>query len=111
MEYLLYDHECPFCCKIVSRISSLIDGEKISYNNLKSKKAKELIKKYTLEDVKSVIYITHNKKVFIKSSAILNLCRNMKFPYNMLYMLDIIPRSLLDIGYNFIAKNRMQIKI
>lgn len=111
MNYLLYDHECPFCCRIVRKISSSIDKNDVSYNPLKSKKGKQLIKKYTLENIRSVVYINNNKKIFIKSSAILNLCKHMKFPYNMLYVLNIIPSFILDLAYNFIAKNRMLIKI
>ena len=109
--YLLYDKECPFCCSIVKKISSLIKDIDISYNHLKSKKGEELITKYSLENINSVIYINHNRKVFIKSNAILNLSKHMNSPYNLLYILNIIPRRLLDLGYDFIAKNRIRIKL
>ena len=111
MNYLLYDSECPFCCQIIKKISALIETKEVSYIKIKSKKGKELIKTYSLENIKSVIYIKENKKVFIKSDAILNLCREMKMPYKILYVLTIIPKFLSDLVYDFVAKNRMSIKI
>lgn len=111
MNCLLYDHECPFCCHIVKKLSSIIDNKEVSYIKIKSKKGKELIKIHSLENIKSVIYIKDNKKVFIKSDAILNLCREMRMPYKTLYILTIIPKFLADLVYDFIAKNRMRIKI
>ena len=110
MKYLLYDNECPFCCSIVRKISSLAKNLDISYEHIRSKKGKELIEKYYLENIDSVIYI-ENKSVFIKSSAILRLCKQMRFPYNLCYIFNVFPESLLDLGYNFIAKNRLKIKI
>ena len=109
--YLLYDQECPFCCSIVKKVSSLINNIDISYIHLKSKKGKKLINKYYLHNINSVIYINHNSKVFIKSNAILNLSKYMNSPYNLLYILNIIPRHLLDLAYDFIARNRMRIKL
>ena len=109
--YLLYDKQCPFCCSIVKKVSSLIKNIEISYVHLKSKKGTELTTKYSLENINSVIYINHNKKVFIKSNAILTLSKHMKSPYNLLYILNLIPRYLLDLGYDFIARNRMRINL
>ena len=110
MRYLLYDNECSFCYTIVNKVSSLINNRKIDYIPIKSIQGEKLIKKYHLENVKSVIYIDNNK-VFIKSSAILHISKQMDFPYKLLYVLNILPKPILNIGYDFIAKNRKHIKI
>ncbi len=109
MNYLLYDNECPFCCNIVKKISPLLEKRNISYIYIKSKKGKSLINKYSLENINSIIYINQKNKVFIKSTAILNVFKLMKFPYNLVYVLIIFPKFFLNIGYDFIAKNRMYI--
>lgn len=109
MNYLLYDNECPFCCNIVKKISPLLEKRNISYIKIKSKEGKALIKKYSLENINSIIYINQKDKVFIKSTAVLNICKLMKFPYNLTYTLIILPKFILNIGYDFIAKNRMYI--
>ena len=111
MKYLLYDNECPFCCNIVKKLSSLIEDPSISYIPLNSKQGKKLITKYSLENLRSVIYINHNNKIFVKSNAILNICKLMNFPYKLLYILNIFPTYFLNLGYNFIARNRMRIKM
>ena len=110
MNYLLYDNECPFCCNIVKKISPLIKKSNISYVHIKSKEGNSIITKYSLQNINSVVYINQHKKVFIKSAAILNICKLMRFPYNLLYILIIFPRSFLNIGYDFIARNRMYIQ-
>ena len=110
MMYLLYDNECPFCCNIVKKISGLIDNPDLTYHNIKSTVGQKIVKQYSLENVKSVIYID-NEMILLKSNAILHLCKQMSFPYNLFYILNILPESLLNIGYNFIAKNRMKIKL
>ena len=106
---LLYDNECPFCCNIVKKLSFLITQKNISYNHIKSKEGEKIIERYSLENVRSIIYITENKKVFIKSNAILNLCREMKFPYYLFYIFAILPTNFLDLIYDFIAKHRMKL--
>ncbi len=111
MRYLLYDNQCPFCCKIVKKLSHLIKDASISYISLKSHQGKELINQYSLEKLKSVIYIDHKQKIFIKSRAILNICKLMKFPHKLFYLLNMFPTYFLDKGYDLIAKNRMHIKI
>ena len=110
MNYLLYDNECPFCCNIVKKISPLIKKSNISYVHIKSKEGNSIITKYSLQNINSVVYINQHKKVFIKSAAILNICKLMRFPYNLLYILIILPRSFLNIGYDFIAQKRMYIQ-
>lgn len=111
MNYLLYDNECPFCCNIVKKISHLLNKKDISYIHIKSNEGKSLIDKYSLQNINSVIYINQKNKVFIKSRAILNICKLMAFPYKALYILIILPNRLLDYIYDFIARNRMRIKI
>ena len=111
MKYLLYDNECPFCSRIIKKISPLITTSEISYIQLTSPKGKKLIKNYSLENINSVIYINEKEKIFIKANAILNLSNHMKFPYNLFYILRIIPKSILNLLYDLIAKNRMRIRI
>ena len=109
MKYLLYDNECPFCVNIIKKITPIISESSISYIKLHSDKGEEIIKKYDLENIDSVVYIDEKDNVFIKSNAILNLSNHMIFPYNLLFILKIIPKPILDLVYDFIAKNRMRI--
>ena len=110
MRYLIYDHECNFCCSIVRKLTLLINSG-ITYIPLKSPKGKWLINCYHLHDVNSVIYINDKDEIYIKSIAILHLSRKMRFPYRLISLFKILPSSFLDFLYDFIAKHRTKINI
>ena len=110
MKYLLYDNECPFCIKTIKNISAFVKEEAISYVPIKSNQGRKLITNYSLEKINSVIYIDENASIYIKSRAILQICKLMKFPYKIFYLLNFIPASILDIVYDYIARNRMRLR-
>ena len=105
--YVLYDGDCLFCCNIVKRILLLFDNNNVSFHTFKSLEGRELISLYSLKNLNSVIYINNKSKIFFKASAVLNICRLLKFPYNFLYVFNVFPNSFLDIIYIYIAKRRM----
>ena len=109
MKYVLYDGDCRFCSNLVHKISSLIKDSDTLFFSFKSFKGKELISNYNIQNIDSVIYIDPQEKIFLKATAVLNLCKFMKFPYNLFYIFNILPNSFLNLAYNFIAKNRNNI--
>ena len=111
MSYLLYDSNCPFCNMIVEKISSLIKDKKIKILAINSKKGAQIIKNNNLENLNSVIYVNSKEEIYIKSRAIIKISLLMKFPFNTAYIFNMLPNRLLDFIYDFIAKNRMKIKI
>ena len=106
MRYLIYDDECSFCSYIVQRLSSLIETSLIVFIPFKSSKGKELIDYYNIENIDSVIYVDNKKNIYLKATAVLNVCKMMRFPYNLLYLFHILPNSFLNIVYDFFARNR-----
>jgi len=54
------------------------------------------------------VYIKDNL-VCLKSRAVLKICRQLKFPYNLLHVFAILPTFLLDFAYDFIAKRRLKL--
>ena len=111
MRYLLYDANCPFCSKIAEKISKLIKDENLNILAIKSKKGTQIIKNNNLENVNSVIYINNIGEVYLKSKAIIKISSLMKFPFNTLSIFNVFPKKILDVIYDFTAKNRMKIKI
>ena len=109
MRHVLYDGDCQFCSNLTHKISSLIEDSDILFFSFKSYEGKELISKYGIKNIDSVIYIDSQKKIFLRSAAVLNVCKFMKFPYNFFYIFNILPHSFLNLVYNFIAKNRNNI--
>ena len=109
MRYVLYDDDCQFCSNLVKKTSSLIEGSVILFSPFNSCKGKELISNYNIQDIDSVIYIDHREKIFLKAAAVLNICKFMRFPYNLFSIFNILPNSFLNLVYNLISKNRMNI--
>ena len=109
MGYVLYDDDCQFCSNLVKKTSSLIKGSDILFFPFNSFKGAELRSNYNIQDIDSVIYIDAREKIFLKAAAVLNICKFMRFPYNLFLIFSILPNGFLNLVYNFISKNRMKI--
>ena len=102
---VLYDGGCQFCNKWICFVKSRLRKNEISFFPFNSSKAITILGNYKIVNQDSVVYIKDDV-VCLKSSAILKICRQLKFPYNLLHFLTILPTFLLDFCYNFAAKRR-----
>ena len=102
---VLYDGECQFCKKWICFAKSKLQKNEISFLQLNSSKAINLLEDYKIVNQDSVVYIK-DSVVCLKSRAVLRICRQLKFPYNLLHFLTILPTFLVDFCYDFIAKRR-----
>ena len=109
MGYVLYDDDCQFCCNLVKKTSSLLDGSPILFLPFNSVRGKEVLSNYSIKYFDSVIYIDQREKIFLKAAAVLHICSFMSFPYNLLSIFNIFPNNLLNLVYTFIARNRMKL--
>jgi predicted DCC family thiol-disulfide oxidoreductase YuxK len=91
MRCVLYDDDCQFCSNLVKKTSSLIEGSVILFFPFNYCKGKEIISNYNIQDLDSVIYIDPREKIFLKAAAVLNICKFMKFQYNLLAIFNILP--------------------
>ena len=105
---ILYDGECPFCNKWICFVKSKLQKNEISFLPLSSSKAINLLEDYKITNQDSIVYIKDDV-VCLKSRAVLKICRQLKFPYNLLQCLTILPAFLLDSCYDFIAKRRLKL--
>ena len=109
MRYILYDGDWPFCSNLAHKISSLIEDSDTLFFSFKSFNGRELISNYGIQNIDSVIYINSQEKIFLRATAVLNVCKFMKFPFNLFYIFNILPYSFLNLVYNLIAQNRNKI--
>ena len=103
---IFFDGVCKLCNKYVSLLIKVDRNKVFRYSTLQGKYAKSisLNKKYQRFD--SVIFFTQ-KKVFIKSEAIIRILKQLGGYYLFLGMvLSLFPRFFLNIFYDLIAKNR-----
>jgi predicted DCC family thiol-disulfide oxidoreductase YuxK len=83
---------------------------KIRFAVLQSESGKSLLEAHNLseKDINSVVYIT-NRAIFLKSSAVLHLIKDIGKGWNLFFGLIIIPRFIRDFFYDLIARNRYHI--
>jgi len=103
---ILYDGECPFCNKWICFVKSKSQKNQISFLPFNSSQAINILENYKIINQDSVVYLKDDV-VYLKSRAILKICRQLKFPYNLLHFLTISPTFILDFCYDFIAKRRL----
>src|ERR1035441_6257253 len=104
---LLYDGVCNLCSGVVKFVIKHDAKDRFYYASLQSATGKGLLEQYGLKanETDSFVFIDKGK-VWIHSSAVLQLCRDMGVPWNQFYILMIIPRPIRDAVYKFIAINR-----
>jgi len=57
-------------------------------------------------DVDASVVFYNNEKVYYKSTAILNIIRELPFPWNLFYVFKIVPTFIRDYCCKVIGKNR-----
>ena len=98
------------CNKYVEFITKYDSNDYFRFVAIQNKKilSKILKNKKLINDNASIILIEDNiiKK---KSSAVISILSNLKFPFYLFSITKIIPRFLRDMIYSLIARNRYNI--
>lgn len=107
---ILFDGECILCNKAVQFIIKRDTKEIFKFASLQSNYGKQLLNKMggASANWKSIILV-EGDKYFIKSTAVLNILRELH-GYSILYhILKLFPRKILDSLYSFTAKIRYKL--
>jgi predicted DCC family thiol-disulfide oxidoreductase YuxK len=104
---ILFDGVCNFCNFWVNFIIDHDDKRFFQFASLQSEIAQRILtqKKINTVHIDSVILVM-NEKVFFKSSAVLQIAKNLNGFWKTLYIFSVVPSRLRDLIYDFIAKNR-----
>lgn len=104
---ILFDGVCNLCNSSVQYIIKHDRHNKFKFASLQSDAAKEILLQFNKNnsDLNSIILI-YRDKIFEKSSAILRLLRVLGGLHSLLYVFIIIPKSIRNWVYDYIAKNR-----
>ena len=107
---ILFDGECTMCNNYILFVAKHDSDDNFRFLSIQNKKVNELKKIHSIctENISS-IYIIDNNEIKSKSRAVLKIVSMLKFPYNLLTVLYIIPNFLRDIIYDLVAKNRYRI--
>ena len=103
---IIFDVDCLLCNRFVQIVSVIDKKDSIYFTRLSGKTANYLLSNNkNLVDVDSIIFYL-NGNIYIKSDAVIRISKSLGFPYNMMSIFKIFPRSMRDIFYDFVARNR-----
>lgn len=105
---LLFDSGCKLCNSSIKFVTKGDKKQQIKQIPLSSSEGAAIVAKYpSLQNINSIIFIANNK-LFIESDAIIEIAKQLSFPYKLLAAGRLVPKKLRDTIYKWIAKNRYQ---
>ena len=104
---VFYDSECIMCSRFALTIFQYDKNSSIYFSSLDSELFKSIKQGATnvIPD-ETVVFYKNQTELFYKSEAVLQICKQLKFPLNLLAVFNLFPTAFLDSMYSIIAKNR-----
>ena len=103
---LLFDSGCKLCNSSIKFVTKGDKKQQIKQIPLSSIEGAAIVAKYpSLQNINSIIFIENNK-LFIESDAIIEIAKQLTFPYKLLAVGRLVPKKWRDNIYRWIAKNR-----
>ena len=102
---MLFDGVCNLCSKSVQFIIKRDPHNQFLFASLQSEMGKSLLEKHHLSEVDSVVLIKEDM-YYMESDAALEICRHLSSGWKLRAILKVIPSSIRDPLYQFVARNR-----
>lgn len=109
-QVLLYDGVCNLCNGMVRFVIRWDRKNKIQFASLQSETGKSYLEELGLptDDLDTLVYVKAGRH-FTRSSAVLEIVKDMGGFWRLLYVLIIIPRCLRDPVYRLVARMRYRV--
>ncbi len=107
---ILFDGVCNFCNSSVLKIIDLDKNDAFLFSSLQSKIGQELTAHFKIDTTKtdSIILVESDVQFSVRSAAALHILNEFGGVWKLFQMGWIVPRTLRDAMYDFIARNRYQ---
>lgn len=102
---VLFDGVCNLCNTSVQFIIKRDPHNQFCFASLQSETGKNLLDKYHLSGVDSVILLKEDR-FYLESDAALEICSHLTGGWRFLAILKVIPPFIRDPFYRIIARNR-----
>ncbi|WP_242227336.1 thiol-disulfide oxidoreductase DCC family protein [Bacillus cereus group sp. BfR-BA-01315] len=106
---ILFDGECNFCNQSVQFIIKRDSLGYFRYASLQGDIGKRMLKQYNIDSSIDSIVLIDNGNSYIKSDAIINICKKLNGPWKGLIIFKLIPKSIRNFLYEKFAKNRYKL--
>ena len=104
---ILFDGVCNLCNNAVQFVIKHDPSDEFVFAALQSATGQELLQQYNLPQVGFDSFVLiQNGKIFLKSTAALQIAKQLNGPIKLLYGFIIVPAFIRNAVYNIIAKNR-----
>lgn len=103
---VLFDGECHFCNGAVQFIIKRDRKGFFQFASLQSEIGQQLLLKYDVDRKIDSIVVIADKRVYIKSAAALRIGKDLDGAWKALSILNIVPKFLRNLAYDWVAKNR-----
>ncbi|MSQ78614.1 MAG: DUF393 domain-containing protein [Flavobacteriaceae bacterium] len=107
---ILFDGVCNLCNHSIAFVLKRDKKKLFQYISLQSDEGQTLLKLngLSLDNFHSLVYIKGGKALQ-KSTAALNIVRNLSGLWPLLYIFILVPKPLRDWAYGLVAKNRYRL--
>lgn len=104
---IFFDGVCNLCNSSVNYVIDHDKKKKFSFASLQSDLARDLLGNLGVDSQKlESIVLKKGDKIYRKSSAAIEIAREMDGLWPVLYVFKLVPAFVRDFIYDFIAKNR-----
>lgn len=110
MKIILFDGFCNLCCFSVQFIIKRDSESQFKFAPIQSIIGQELLSQYNISSLKvdSIIYLKDDR-YFLRSSAVLNILKDLGGGWRLFYLLIVIPKFIRYFVYSVIARTRYKI--
>lgn len=104
---VLFDGVCNYCNEKVNFIIKHDEQDIFRFVAIQSEKGQEIIKYLGIQPTfDSIILYEPGIAYYIKSEAIFTILKNLKSSYKWILIFNLMPYSIINLVYDYIAKNR-----
>jgi len=103
---VMFDGVCNLCNGAVQFIIKRDSAGRFRFAALQSHVGQALLERYELSKEMDSFVLIEGDNVYMKSSAVLRICRRLKGGWPLLTVFLVVPRPIRDAVYHFVARNR-----
>jgi predicted DCC family thiol-disulfide oxidoreductase YuxK len=106
---ILFDGVCKFCHASVQFVIKRDRKNRFVFCPIQSDKGQELMSQYGLSDSQlSSMLLLQDNRAYRKSTAALNIAKQLRMPWPLLFMFIVVPTFIRDRIYDYIGNHRYQ---
>jgi predicted DCC family thiol-disulfide oxidoreductase YuxK len=105
IQIVFFDDNCLLCSRFVT-ILLKYDKQKFYYSGFESEIAKKILPDNLRREPQTIVFYQDEESLF-KSRAVFKIISNLRFPWPILTVFSVLPSSLTDLVYNWLARNRI----